>query len=261
MPGEAIVEMHDVTVTVGRTALLRNVDLRIGQGERVVILGPNGSGKSTLIKTMTGDLRHDTSVPGSYVRIRGEELWDLFEVRRAFGIVSGELQVDLRRDMEAAEAVLSGFFGSIGTNRSQKMSGEMERKALDALALVGSEHLARRKVNTLSMGEGRRVLMARTLVSDPEALILDEPMNSLDLTGKHLVRQAMSSLARSDRTVVMVTHDPSDIVPEMERVVMLKNGRIFRDGGMDVLNEANLSELFEVPVRLASLDGHYFSWS
>lgn len=261
MPGEPIVEMRGVTVTVGRATLLRDVDLQIGRGERVAVLGPNGSGKSTLIKTMTGDLRRDTSRPGSYVRIRGEEMWDLFEVRRAFGIVSGELQVDLSRPMDAAEAVLSGFFGSIGTNRSQELSGDMERRALDALSSVGSEHLARRKLNTLSMGEARRVLMARALVHDPEALILDEPMNSLDLTGKHLVRQAMISLARSERTIIMVTHDPSDIIPGMERVVMMKDGRIFRDGTIDLLNEESLSALFGVPVKLRREEGRCFAWS
>lgn len=256
-----LVEMRRVTITRGEATLLREVDLTIGAGERVAILGPNGSGKSSLVRAMTGDLRPDTSVEGACVRIRGEELWSLFDVRRALGVVSGELQMELRRDMTVREAVLSGFFGSIGTNRSQAIDGVMEQKAAEALEAVGSAHLSARTVSTLSMGEARRVLMARALVNGPEALILDEPMNSLDLTGKHLVRGAMRSLAGSGRTLVMVTHDPSDLVPEIDRVILMRGGRVFRDGGREVLTEDNLTALFGVPVRLCRVDGRLWAWS
>jgi iron complex transport system ATP-binding protein len=261
MAGTPIIEMYKVSITKGCSTVLRDVDLRIDQGERIAILGPNGSGKSSLIKTMTGENRCDTSVDGAYVRIRGEENWDLFDVRRAFGVVSGELQYTFTRDMDGLEAVLSGFFGSVGTNRSQGIDGEMEQRAMSALALVRSEHLAQRKVHTLSMGESRRVLMARALVNGPEALILDEPMTSLDLTGKFLVREAIGSLAQSGRTTVLVTHDPSDLIPATERIIMMKDGRVFSDGGMDTLTEEKLSRLFDVPVRLAKIDGRYFAWS
>jgi len=256
-----LVEMHRVNIERNGNTLLRDVDLRIERGERIVILGPNGSGKSSLVRTMMGDLRHDTSVEGAYVRIRGEEHYSLFDVRQAFGMVSGELQGDMRRSMTAEEAVLSGLFGSMGTNRSQRIDDGMKVKAMEALRSVGSEHLAPRMVDTLSMGEARRVLMARALVNRPEALILDEPMNALDLTGKHLVRNAMRSLAASGRSLVLVTHDPSDIVPEIGRVIMMRHGRIYSDGGRDTITEENLSELYGVPVRLTSADGRLWAFS
>ncbi|MBI0583049.1 MAG: ATP-binding cassette domain-containing protein [Methanomassiliicoccus sp.] len=255
-----IIEMHGVSVVKERSVILRDIDLCIRKGERVVVLGPNGSGKSSLIKVMLGENRADTSADGSFVRIMGEEHFSLFDVRRAFGLVSGDLQYEFRRDMGAVEAVLSGFYGSIGTNRSQALTAEMRTKALKALSLVGSSHLASRTVSTLSSGEARRVLMARALVNEPEALILDEPMTSLDLTGKHIVREAMRALAATGRTLVMVTHDPSDIIPEMERVILMKDGQIFRDGDMSELNEENLGELYSVPVRLARIDDRYFAW-
>ncbi|HIH76802.1 MAG TPA: ATP-binding cassette domain-containing protein, partial [Methanomassiliicoccales archaeon] len=206
MPGEPIIEMRKVRVCKGSATLLRDVDLTIRKGERLVILGPNGSGKSSLIKTMMGEHRHDTSVPGSYVKLKGSELWNLFDVRQAFGLVSADLQVDLARDMDCMEAVLSGFFGSVGTNRSQDVGPEMEKLAMTALEAVGSAHLASRRYCTLSTGEARRVLMARALVNSPEALILDEPMSSLDLTGKRLVRSAIRALAKEGRSLMLVTH-------------------------------------------------------
>ncbi|OPX59792.1 MAG: putative ABC transporter ATP-binding protein [Methanomassiliicoccales archaeon PtaB.Bin215] len=260
MPGEPIIEMHRVSVSKGTATLLREVDLTIREGERLVILGPNGSGKSSLIKTMMGEHRHDTSVPGSYVKLRGSELWNLFDVRKAFGLVSADLQVDLSKDMDCLEAVLSGFFGSVGTNRSQEIGPEMEKMAKDALSAVGSSHLEERRYYTLSTGEARRVLMARALVNSPEALILDEPMNSLDLTGKRLVRAAIRKLAQEGRSLVLVTHDPADIVPEIDRVIMIKDGGVFRDGGLQLLNEENLSILYEGPIGLRRVEDRYVAW-
>jgi iron complex transport system ATP-binding protein len=255
-----IVEMHNVRVSKGSAILLDGVDLRIDEGESLVILGPNGSGKSSLIKTMMGEHRHDTSVATSFVKLRGSDLWNLFDVRQAFGLVSTDLQVDLARDMDCLEAVLSGFFGSIGTNRSQNIDQGMEDLAMEALETVGSTHLASRRYHTLSTGEARRVLMARALVNSPEALILDEPMNSLDLAGKRLVRDAIRRLAKEGLSLVLVTHDPGDIVPEIGRVVMIKDGRVFRDGGMELLTEENLSILYDGPIGLRSMEGRFFAW-
>lgn len=256
-----IIEMRNVTVVKGEAEILHQVDLRIDSGERLVIIGPNGSGKSSLIKVMTGEWWNDTSVPGSQVRIMGSERWDLFDVRRAFGLVSSELQQELRRDMDALETVISGAFGSIGINKSHSVGEDLKLRAEEALRSVGSSHLATRDMASLSNGEARRVLMARALMNDPMALILDEPMTSLDLIGKSLVMEAMRKLAKGGRALVLVTHDPSDIPPEAERVVMMKQGRIFLDSNITSMNDENLSALFEVPVRLRKVDGRYLAWS
>ena len=261
MPPEPIIELHRVTITKGDSKILRKITLHIDRGERLVILGPNGSGKSSLIKTFIGEYRHDTTDESSYVKIMGSEFWDIHEVHRAFGLVSSDVQIDFRRDMDGLEAVVSGFFGSLGTNRSQTVTREMTRKAREALASVGSERLARRSVSVMSMGEARRVIMARALVNQPEALILDEPMNGLDLTGKHLVREAMRALVGRGKALVLVTQDPSDIIPEIDRVIMVKDGRIFLDDGLEALNESNLTKLFNVPVSLCHRGDRWWAWS
>ncbi len=261
MPLHPVIEMHRVTITKGRTTILRDIDLRIEKGERVVILGPNGSGKSSLIKTMTGDNRFDTSVEGASVRIRGKEEWSLFDIRRAFGMVSGDLQYEFCRNLTSLEAVISGFFGSIGTNRSQDVTESMRDAAIRSLSVIGISHLAKRIMSTLSTGEARRVLIARALVNDPEALILDEPMSSLDLTGKYNVRSSMRTLAQSGRTIILVTHDPSDIIPEVDRVIMMRDGSIFQDGGLDLIDEDLLSLLFGVKVNVRKDNGRFFAWS
>lgn len=261
MPSGPLIELNRVTVRKGDSKILRAVTLHIDEGERLVILGPNGSGKSSLIKTFMGEYRHDTTDERSYVRLMGSETWDIHEVHRAFGIVSSDVQIDFRRDMDGTDAVLSGFFGSVGTNRSQTITGEMNRRARYAMAAVGSERLGKKLMSVMSTGEARRVIMARALVNRPAALILDEPMNGLDLTGKHLVREAMRTLVKRGTSMVLVTQDPSDIIPEIDRVIMIKNGRIILDDGMDALDEGNLSRLFGVPVRLCHRGDRWWAWS
>jgi iron complex transport system ATP-binding protein len=258
---EPIIELHKVTVSKDDSKILKDITLQIDGGERLAILGPNGSGKSSLIKTFIGEYRHDTTDEHSYVRIMGSGLWDIHEVHRAFGLVSSDVQIDFKREMDGLEAVLSGFFGSLGTNRSQTVTREMDRRAREALASVGSQRLARKQMSVMSMGEARRVIMARALVNEPEALILDEPMNGLDLTGKHLVREAMRTLVGRGKALILVTQDPSDIIPEIDRVIMVKNGRIIIDDGIEALNEQNLTDLFKVPVRLCHRDDRWWAWS
>ena len=167
-------------------------------------------------------------------------------IRKAFGLVSSDLQMNMTRDMDVTDAVLSGFFGSIGTNRSQHIIKGMVEKAIQVLGSLGSEHLADRKVCTLSTGEARRVLIARALVNEPKALVLDEPMNALDLTGKSLVMSSMRKIAATGSAVVLITHDPIDIMPEIDRIVMIKDGTIFDEGGRELLNERSLSELYDM---------------
>ena len=253
--------MRRVTVRKDDSEILSRVDLRIDAGEKMAIIGPNGSGKSSLIKVMIGELWHDTSEPRACVRLQGSETWDLFDVRKAFGYVSSDLQYELRREISSLEAVISGAFGSIGTNRSQRINDDLKERAEDALREVDSFHLAMRAVSSLSTGEARRVLMARALINNPLALILDEPMTSLDLIGKHMVMRAMRSVSKRGKALVLVTHDPSEIPPEVERVVMMKHGRIFLDSDISALNEENLSALFDVSVRLRKVGGRYLAWS
>ena len=261
MSSERLIELNKVTILKDESKILKEIDLVIDKGERLVILGPNGSGKSSLIKTFTGEYRHDTTDDRAFVKIMGSEFWDIHEVHQAFGLVSSDIQIDFRREIDGLDVVLSGFFGSLGTNRSQTISREMKRRARKALENVGSERLAQRKMSVMSMGEARRVIMARALVNDPEALILDEPMNGLDLTGKYLVREAMRTLAARGKALLLVTQDPSDIIPEIDRVIMIRNGKIFLDDGIEAMNEKNLTSLFKVPVRLCRQGDRWWAWS
>ena len=120
----------------------------------------------------------------------------------------------------------------------------MEEKTREVMELLEIPHLAERNTNEMSSGEARRMLIARALVHDPQALVLDEPSTSLDLHATHELREALRKLARKGISILMVTHHLPDIIPEIERVVLIKEGRIYRDGAKrDALTSATLSRV------------------
>jgi len=260
MQNPPLIEFERVTVRRGPTVALTDVSLRIGVGEHVAILGPNGCGKSTLIKTMTREC-YPLISEGSSVRILGEQRWNVAELRTLLGIVSSDLMTTCTRSVSGRDIVLSGFFSSIGIWPHQEVTQKMYEQAERAMELLEVAHLAERYTDEMSSGEARRMLLARALVHDPRALILDEPSIALDLFAQHELRLILRKLARSGIGIVMVTHHLSDLIPEIERVVLMNRGRIMADGlRQDILVEWRLAELFGRPVELSERDGYYNLW-
>ena len=251
-----LLELKDVTaLRAGRRALDR-VSLRIRRGEHVAILGPNGSGKSTLIKLLTREL-YPVAIEDPYtLKLLGRTSWDLMDLRRHLGIVSPDLQVEFAREMTGLDAVVSGFFGSVGTWDHHDVRPRQIAAARKSLARVGAEALAGRLMNQLSSGEARRLLIARALIHGPDALLLDEPTTSLDFRAHLEFRGTLRKLAKGGTSILLVTHLLEDLIPEIRRVVLLKRGRIVADGPTDrTLSSASLSDLFETRVRLETIDG------
>lgn len=252
--------MRRISVMRGDRIILDDIDLRIGVGEHVAILGPNGCGKSTLIKTVTREL-YPLLREGSALRLLGRERWDIFELRSAMGIVTNDLMTDCSREITGEELVLSGFFSSIGVWPHQSITDAMRGRARQILTQLEVEHLARQPVNEMSSGEARRILIARALVHEPKALVLDEPTTSLDVFAQHEVRQMIRRLAQSGVGMILVTHHLADIPPEVERVILMRDGRILADGAKaDLLRPEALTGLFGIAVEVTERDGFYHLW-
>lgn len=257
---DLLLELRGVSVNRGEGLALDRIDLDIRRGEHLAILGPNGSGKSTLLKLVTREL-YPLPRPGTVFRMFGRDTWDVFDLRSRFGLVSNDLQAQVSRRFSVLEATLSGFFSSIGLWPGHRVTPAMAGAARAALDRAGIAHLADRPVLSLSSGEGRRLLLARALVHDPPALLLDEPTNSLDFRAAHEFRQVMATLAAEGRTLVLVTHAPEDLIPAFDRVVMLKGGRIHRDGSpADLLTAPALSDLFGLDLRVDRAEGRLGVW-
>ena len=252
-----LIEFENVSVQRENAMALRGVTFSIDAGEHAVILGPNGSGKSTLIKIVTREC-YPRFPESSKVRIWGRETWGLFDLRALLGIVTNDLVETCTKPYSALETALSGFFGSIGIWPNHHVTEEMKAKALDALKFFDVGHLSAKLLTEMSSGEVRRTVFARALVHDPKALLLDEPSNSLDIRAQHEVREATRKLAQSGVSILLVTHHLPDVIPEIDRVIALKDGVIFGDGRKeDLLKGHRMSELFEHPVAVDFQSGMY----
>jgi iron complex transport system ATP-binding protein len=255
-----LLEFRNLTVFRDRTRVLEGFSLTVPAGQHVAILGPNGSGKSTLVKLVTREL-YPVVAPDAELRLLGRDRWVLSELREHLGIVTNDLMATCTRRITGRELVLSAYFGSVGLWPHHVVTAEMEAGAATAMRLMEVAHLAGRFVSHLSSGEARRLLVARALAHRPRALILDEPTNSLDLRACRDLTDRLRVLAQQGTHIVLVTHHLADIVPEIERVVVLKDGTVYRDGAKaDVLTAGVLGDVFGVPVAVERRDGYYAAW-
>ena len=252
-----LLELRNVSVVRGDNLALDRVSLRIEQGEHLCILGPNGCGKSTLIKTLTREC-YPIAREESSIRILGRDLWNIFELRSLLGIVSPDLLAACTTDATGLDVVLSGFFSSTRIFPHQHPSHEHLIRADAALSRIGIAHLADRPLNEMSSGEAKRTLIARALVHDPHTLLFDEPSNALDIAAQFQLRDTMRQLAQSGLGILLVTHHVSEIIPEIARIILLKNGRVAADGPKrTILTAERLSELFGVALRVTANNGYY----
>ena len=260
-----LVELRDATVVLGGARVLDRLTLSIPLGEHTAILGPNGAGKSTLVKLLT--LQQYPLVNGDEapIRVFGRDRWNVFALRSQLGIVSADLhdrfvQGNTNGVVSAIDAVTSGFFASHGLFAHQRVTAAMRQAAGDALARMGVAHLAATPLATMSTGEARRVLIARALVHNPRALVLDEPTRGLDLIARHRFMERVRAVAREGTTIVLVTHYIDEIIPEIDRVVLLKQGRVAVDAAKaDALAAARLTDVFDAPIVVERADGYYYA--
>jgi iron complex transport system ATP-binding protein len=261
---EPLLRLHEATLVKGGERVLDRLSLTVREGEHSAILGPNGAGKSSLIRLIAHlDYPLDQGNGTPPVSIMGKELWNVFELRSHLGIVSTELQNEILNETRphrtsGLDAALSGFFASYGIFKIHEIKTAMLARAHRALEQMEAAHLADRFIETMSAGEARRVMIARALVSDPPALLLDEPTAGLDIVAQHRFLAAIRNLATRGTTIILVTHHIEEILPEIERVILLKRGRVLFDGDKrEALSSERLSALYEAPVSVQESRGFY----
>lgn len=257
-----LIDYRNVTVVKNDRTILDNITLSIALGENAAIIGPNGSGKTSLIKTITREYYPLSTDPEPYQSIFGNERWNIFELRRLIGVVTSELANDcVRSRLPVWEAIVSSFFGSIGLHHQGKVTPALKKKTQQLMELLEIPHLSERYLGEVSNGELRRVIIARALVHDPKALLLDEPTSSLDFRATCELREILRKVARAGTSIIMVTHNLPDLVPEINRVILLKEGRIFKDGTKsEILTSENLSSLYGLSLEVVRRDGYYYLW-
>ncbi len=262
---EAFLTFRHVSVARGEMTVLHDIHLHVQRGECIAMLGPNGCGKSTLIKTMTREL-YPLALPGTHVEIFGRERWDVTELRRRVGIVTSETPGKSALGTTAFDVVLTGFFSSATLWPNLVVTGAMRHAAQETIEQVGATAFAQQELGTLSAGQQKRILIARALVGSgatpsERVLLLDEPSNALDLNAQAELRETMRGLAQAGTGLMLVTHHIADIVPEIRRVIFMREGRIVDDGPREtMLTEDKLHKLFGVRVNLSERGGFLHAW-
>lgn len=270
MPADPDDDVHeadeDLLIDFAKVTLRRNGRLLVGPvtwsvelDERWVVVGPNGAGKTSLLR-IAAAMEHPSS---GTAYVLGERLGrvDMSELRARIGLSSAALAQRVPDDEIVRDLVVSAGYSVLGRWREKYDDVDYER-ALDMLESVGGEHLAGRTYGTLSEGERKRVLIARSLMTDPELLLLDEPAAGLDLGGREELVARLSDLALDPDApaMVLVTHHVEEIPPGFSHCLILSEGGVV-DAGLltDVLTSENLSTAFGQSIALDIIDGRYFA--
>ena len=240
------------------TGIYQDIATRTAGDIYIGVVGPVRAGKSTFIKLITREILplYQDEPP---VLFRGNARATLEDVKKSLGIVSSTMQDQITVHMPAIEVVAGGLYGSLGVPKRVNASEDDYARCRKTMATLGVESIADRDVMTLSTGQARRVLFARALVHDPDVVVLDEPCTGLDPQGMHYVRRSMRAIARSGRAILLVTHYAEDIIPEIERLLLIKDGSVHADGSKEeLLCDEAMSSLFDAPMSVAEVTpGHY----
>ena len=259
--------LDNVTKAFGARRILDRVNWSMPDGARVGLVGLNGAGKSTLLKTITCEV-YPLVRPQTSVRIMGRERWDLTQLKRRMGVVAAELPGRQTLSTTGFDAILTGFFSSSTLWPNLMVTTQMRVRAEEILVLVNAENLRTKPVGEMSAGQRRRIMIGRAMAGTSsnddggvQMLLLDEPSNALDLGAQHDLREMLRGLAQRGTAILLITHHIADILPEIDRIVMMRDGRIVADGSKtSLLTEQRLSELFGREIAMTERSGYWNAW-
>jgi len=252
-----IIDLQNITVFQGRNKVLEDFSLTIDESQSTVILGPNGSGKTTLLKLLNREL-YIVEDPKSSLKIFEKDRWNVDDLRSNLGVVSQHLQYGYSNSAIGLYVVLSGFYSSDGIWQHQTFEEEKLNRAKEVMDLLSISELQDRAFSSMSTGEQRKFLLARSLVNDPAVLVFDEPTSGLDMSACFQYLEIIRELIGMGKKVVLVTHHVHEIPPEVTRVILLKEGKVIEYGNKDeILTNTNLTNLFDWPIKLVKENGYY----
>ena len=256
---DLMIDFRRVTLRRGGRVLVGPVTWQVELDERWVVIGPNGAGKTSLLR-IAAAMEYPTTGTAT---VLGERLGkaDMAELRQRVGLSSSALAQRIPDDELVRDVVVSAGYAVLGRWRERYDDVDYLR-ALDTLESIGAEHLADRTYGTLSEGERKRVLIARSLMTDPELLLLDEPAAGLDLGGREELVARLADLAADPDSpaLVLVTHHVEEIPPGFSHCLILAEGEVLAAGLLaDTLTAENLSAAFGQSIAVDAIDGRYFA--
>jgi iron complex transport system ATP-binding protein len=240
--------------------ILKDVNLTIKEGENWAILGANGSGKSTLMKLIQSEI-HPRYDENSTKELFGQKRYSLFELRHKLGVISNDLHNYFQFKLPfltGYEVVQSGFYSTFGIFKHQDFTSEQHKKVEESLDFLEISYLRDKRLDTMSTGELRRCIIARALIHNPKAFMLDEPTVGLDIKAQIKFIKILQKLSKQS-SIILVTHHIEEIFEEISKVALVYNGTIYKTGlKEEILNDEDLSTIFQANLKINQNNHRYY---
>ncbi len=255
-----IIEFENIDVGYDEKVVLKNINLKIKSGEHFAILGANGSGKSTLMKLIQSQI-HPRHTKKFKKEIFGKSIYSIFDLKKELGVITNDLHNYFEKEagyLTGFEVVLSGFYSSIGVFTHQDFTKKQIQKAIEVMNFLEIIDLKNKKVSSMSTGQLRKCIVARALIHDPKAFVLDEPTVGLDIKAQINFIKLLQKISLKS-TIILVTHHLEEIFPEIKNVALIYNNTIFKIGKKeDILNSENLSTIFDIKIEVKQKNKRYY---
>ena len=250
-------DLKNINVYIDQKEVLSNINISLNHGENTLILGPNGSGKSTFLKLLNRSIHPITSNNSSFKLFNKENI-NIWDLRKKIGFLFKEMEQRVNIGVTLYDVIISGFSGTFNS-RYSKLLSEREKTKIDNLINEwGLNNIISNEFKSLSDGQKRRALLARALVYEPDILVLDEPFCNLDIKSNFILTRNLSKLIEQSVNIVYVTHNLESILPKTNRVILIKEGKIFKDGSPnELVNSKILSYLFNISINVIEQEGYW----
>lgn len=255
-----IIKFKNINVGYDEKIILKNLNLTIKQGEHWAILGANGSGKSTLMKLIQSQI-HPRFDKNSTKELFGMGNYSLFELREKLGVISNDLHNFFHEKvpfLSGYEVVQSGFYSTFSIFKHQDFTDEQHKRVDETLEFLEITHLKNKKVSTMSTGELRKCIIARALIHNPQAFILDEPTVGLDIKAQINFLKMLQKLAKKS-SIILVTHHLEEIFEDITNIALIYENTIYKSGSkQEILTSQNLSTVFDTKLKINEKHNRYF---
>tara|TARA_Y100001968_G_scaffold201016_1_gene184558 strand:- start:1130 stop:1942 length:813 start_codon:yes stop_codon:yes gene_type:complete len=247
----------NINVYFDQKLILSNINLNLNWGENTLILGPNGSGKSTFLKVLNRSIYPIVSNNSSFKLFNKENI-NIWDARKKIGFLFKEMEERVNNGVKLYDVIASGFSGTFNSRYSKSLS-EIEKIKIENLIDEWELNpIIYDEFKSLSDGQKRRALLARALVFEPKILVLDEPFCNLDIKSNFILHQNLNKLIDRSVNLLYVTHTLESILPKTNRVILLKGGKIIKDGiTNELLNSKIISDLFDISIDIIKEDEYW----
>ncbi|WP_269616891.1 ABC transporter ATP-binding protein [Prochlorococcus marinus] len=249
--------LKNINVYINQNKILSNININLNYGENILILGPNGSGKSTFLKLFNRSVYPITSNQSSFKLFNKENI-NIWDLRRKVGFLFKEMEKRVNNGVTLYDVIISGFSGTFNSRYSKFIKESEKDKINDLINEWELNKIIYNEFNSLSDGQKRRGLLARALVYKPNILVLDEPFCNLDIKSNFILHQNLNKLIDQSINLLYVTHNLESILTKTNRVILIKEGEIIKDGNPnELLNSKILSKLFNISINVIEQEGYW----